>query len=325
MRWASQYSSPLHYVFITLRIHSSHLSSSGSSYTTPTGHTPAWASRVQWHAASAFDPPSYSSLIASSTAVVHTLGILLEAEGYKRSIREGDMFGLAKAMLDGGPGRLRSSKENHRSYEGMNRDSGEFTCLTMSMIDRHDCSSRADWVALTVLDTMLASPLEAGPSRPFVYISAADCFRPLIPARYIQTKREAERRIAQSASEHPTANIRPVFVRPGEDTMSRLPLTAGLMYHPHVRPISTLPAFALSMTASLHDSLRLSNPFASKSPLHGALEAFRTHPLHVDHVAEAVVRSILDEDVRGVVDVELMRRWAGFETAGPQVDTAASA
>jgi hypothetical protein len=81
------------------------------------------------------------------------------------------------------------------------------------------------------------------------------------------------------------------------------------MYHPHIRPLSTLPAFALSLTASLPLP---SNPFASKSALGGAAEALSTHPLHVDHVAEAVVRCIAEESRQGIVDVETMRQWAGF-------------
>lgn len=86
------------------------------------------------------------------------------------------------------------------------------------------------------------------------------------------------------------------------------------MYHPHVRPISTLPAFLLSLSASLP----IPNPFASKSFLNGALESLSTHPIHVDHVASAVLKCIEDEEMRGVVDVDLMRKWAGFKVDGKQ-------
>jgi len=86
------------------------------------------------------------------------------------------------------------------------------------------------------------------------------------------------------------------------------------MYHPHIRPISTLPAFALSLSASLHDALPLPNPFPKQSFFGGAAEALKTHPLHVDHVGEAVVRGI-EEGREGVVDVGMMRGWAGFKAA----------
>lgn len=87
------------------------------------------------------------------------------------------------------------------------------------------------------------------------------------------------------------------------------------MYHPHIRPISTLPAFALSLSAGIHDTLRIPNIFASKSLLGGAAGALRTHPLHVDHVGEAIIK-VITEEREGVVDVDTMRRWAGFGQKG---------
>lgn len=94
------------------------------------------------------------------------------------------------------------------------------------------------------------------------------------------------------------------------------------MYHPHIRPVSTLPAFLLSLSAGLADRTGLPNPFASKSPLAGAAEALRTHPLHVDHVAEAVLRCVVDEEREGVVDVPMMRKWAGFAGSEGEADPA---
>jgi hypothetical protein len=86
---------------------------------------------VKWTKASAFDPPSYASLVSSSTAVVHTLGILLESD-YKGSVRGGDLVGLAKSLLGVGTaakGNPLSDKggasERRSGYEAMNRDSGE--------------------------------------------------------------------------------------------------------------------------------------------------------------------------------------------------------
>lgn len=48
--------------------------------------------------------------------------------------------------------------------------------------------------------------------RPFVYISAEDIFRPVIPARYIETKWEAERGIEAMMAD--AANYRGVYIRP---------------------------------------------------------------------------------------------------------------
>ena len=101
-----------------------------------------------------------------------------------------------------------------------------------------------------------------------------------------------------------------------EDTKADL---AGLMYHPHTRPLSTLPSFLLSCTASLHDALGANQlPLAASNPISQAARALQTHPLHVDHVASAVLKSIV-ECREGVVDVPTMRQWAGFKVQGADV------
>ncbi|WVW81534.1 hypothetical protein I302_103529 [Kwoniella bestiolae CBS 10118] len=292
----------------------SSMSSSGKPYTTPAGHTPTWSTKVHWSQADAFDSSTYTDLIKDQTSVVHTLGILLEDTGYKRSIREGDLLGLAGSLvrstnLGGGGGNgnpLKGTEEKKRGYEGMNRDS-----------------------AIKVLDTFLSSSSSSTtPTRipkQFIYISAADAFRPLIPSRYIETKREAEIDIARRCQEYNQARsqynvdekVKPIFIRP------------GLMYHPHIRPLSTLPAFLIDLSSKLSLRTGIPNPFSSKSPLYGALESLRTFPLHVDHVAASVLKCIEEsrastntstgeEQVESgwggarVVEVPVMREWAGL-------------
>ncbi|OCF70893.1 mitochondrial protein [Kwoniella mangroviensis CBS 8886] len=291
----------------------SSMSSSGKPYTTPAGHSPAWSSKVQWAQANAFDPSTYQHLIKDRTSVVHTLGILLEDTGYKSSIRQGDLLGLAGSLIKstnlggGGNGNpLKSEGEKKRGYEGMNRDS-----------------------AIKVLDTFLSTsssssaPISTPSSKAkqFIYISAADAFRPLIPSRYIETKREAELEIARRCQVYndperkngQTEMVKPVIIRP------------GVMYHPHIRPLTTLPAFLIDLSSKLSLRSGIPNPFASKSPLHGALESMRTFPLHVDHVANSVLRCIEESRALGqeqeegggwggarVVEVQQMREWAGL-------------
>jgi hypothetical protein len=65
-----------------------------------------------------------------------------------------------------------------------------------------------------------------GQPRPFIYISAEDIFRPLVPAAYIDTKREAEEQIDRMIEGK--TNFRGVYMRPSE----RCPLSfqnRGLM------------------------------------------------------------------------------------------------
>lgn len=92
------------------------------------------------------------------------------------------------------------------------------------------------------------------------------------------------------------------------------------MYHSHTRPLSTLPAFAVSLSAGLHDKLHLPLPFRDDSLLGKTAQTLRTHPIHVDHVADAIVKCIA-EDKEGIVDVPTMRRWAGFDVPEEDLKT----
>lgn len=64
-------------------------------------------------------------------------------------------------------------------------------------------------------ETFVAAPSSepgTGP-RPFVYVSAEDIYRPLISARYIETKRAAEQGIEEMVLAHPEG-YRGVYIRP---------------------------------------------------------------------------------------------------------------
>lgn len=99
------------------------------------------------------------------------------------------------------------SKEG--GYEQLNRDSGEWARL------RGLCAfAEASIEALRVCEAYLATESEVplpGP-RPFVYVSAEDIFRPFIPARYIETKREAEVHLEDMVGQH--EYFRTVYIRP---------------------------------------------------------------------------------------------------------------
>jgi hypothetical protein len=56
---------------------------------------------------------------------------------------------------------------------------------------------------------------ETGSTKPFVYISAADAFRPVVPPRYIESKREAEFGILRKTADAPELGVRPLLMRPG--------------------------------------------------------------------------------------------------------------
>ena len=59
-----------------------------------------------------------------------------------------------------------------------------------------------------------------GRPRAFVYVSAEDIFRPFVPARYIESKREAEHGIERILATKP--GFRGVYIRPSACLLSHL-------------------------------------------------------------------------------------------------------
>ena len=117
----------------------------------------------------------------------------------------------------------------------------------------------------------------------FVFISAAGG-APILPKRYITTKREAEATIAEQFSQ-----MRSIFFRP------------GFLYDP-----SRLYTMALAVPVIPVSAIN--------SLLGGVLSSFAgaavEKPLRADLVAQAVVEAI-DGDVGGVVGTEAIESLAG--------------
>ena len=128
----------------------------------------------------------------------------------------------------------------------------------------------------------MAQEADAKGVESFVYVSAAGG-APILPARYINTKREAESTIASSFPK-----LRSIFIRPSFLYDSSRAFTVPLAY-------PTLPL------ATLNSALP-----GRLSPIAGAAVE---KPLKVDAVADAVVEA-LEEGVKGVVDVPRIEELA---------------
>ena len=103
---------------------------------------PSWAESVEWAKADMLRPETYKPFLSGATAVVHSMGILLEAD-YKGVVqgREPIISGLQRAFCssklgsqeplqrrEGEP--LKPQEGNGQlTYELMNRDSGLYTPL----------------------------------------------------------------------------------------------------------------------------------------------------------------------------------------------------
>ncbi|KZP19468.1 NAD(P)-binding protein [Athelia psychrophila] len=279
------------------------ISSSGAPYRTPAGHTPAWAAHVAWTQADALRPATYAHLLPRADAVVHTLGTLLPDPGaYKRAVRAGSVVGLLGAMVGGGGGNpLQQGGAGGSAYEVLNRDAALRVCEAF-VAEGRDAEREG----------------QGERERAFVYISAEDIFRPLISARYIETKREAEQGIQALVRAHP--GYRGVFIRP------------SLVYHPHHRPLTSPLAALLDASASLHAAAPSSFPTPARilralagrdgpeSALASVANALSVPPIHVEHVAEAVVAALDPASgVRGVLGVRAMRTLIGWAEKGADV------
>jgi len=188
------------------------------------------------------------------------MGILLEAD-YKGVItgQESPLSGLRRAFsatksgsqnpLNIQPNETLKSqeKDGQSTYELMNRD----TAITLAK----EASSKG--------------------AKAFVYISAAGG-APVLPKRYIETKREAEDAIASNFPK-----MRSLFFRPG-------------MLYDSSRPI-TMPLAAAPGAGAVFNSI-------TGGMFGGFLGAAGVKPLKADVVAEAVVEALDDERRNGPVE-----------------------
>lgn len=200
------------------------------------------------------------------------MGILLEAD-YKGVVsgKESPIAGLRKAFdstrsspnpleRDGGGGSNYQPPQNEKqlTYENMNRDSAVLVA-----------QAAADGAAG---DAGGAS----APAPAFLYVSAAGG-APVLPRRYIDTKREAESLIASGFP-----RMRGIFLRPP-------------FLYDSSRPF-TIPMAAMTGVGAMFNGL-------TRGVLDGFMGAAGAKPLKVDVVAQAAVEALSDEGVRGPVEV----------------------
>lgn len=196
------------------------------------------------------------------------MGILLEAD-YKGVIsgRESLISGLKRAFsttkgrsqnpLQRKPGEdlQPQEKDEQLTYELMNRDS-----------------------AITLAQEAAQEKVPA-----FVYISAAGG-APVLPMRYISTKREAESTIASNF-----VNMRSVFIRPGFLYDSSRSLT--------------VPMAALTGMGAVFNSV-------TGGVFGGIMGAAGVKPLKADLVADAIVEALSDENIKGPVETKEIEELA---------------
>ncbi|KAJ5772880.1 hypothetical protein N7457_007776 [Penicillium paradoxum] len=251
---------------------------------------PSWANSVEWAKADILKPESYKPYLNGASAVVHSMGILLEAD-YKGVVqgKEPIISGLQRAFSTSklgsqnplsrqeGEALQPKEKDGQLTYELMNRDSGAYSGPKLMMAGF--CFEEANmWdVAIALAQESSNENVPA-----FVYISAA-AGAPLLPTRYISTKREAEAAITSNLP-----GLRSIFMRP------------GFMYDSSRK--FTLPIAMGGFVAAEFNTF-LGNRL-------GFLGSMAEKPLKADVVGEAVVEALEDETTKGAVGTKQIEALA---------------
>ena len=101
---------------------------------TPTAKLTYDLYQVTWLKANALQPETYAHLLPAQTAVVHTLGTLLEDARYKAALKDGDLPKLlgtfASGLFGAGANPLAKTKKED-GYEVLNHDAGAFATKAM--------------------------------------------------------------------------------------------------------------------------------------------------------------------------------------------------
>ncbi|KIW00593.1 uncharacterized protein PV09_07946 [Verruconis gallopava] len=222
---------------------------------------PSWSSSVEWHKADILKPSTYKKQLEGADAVVHSMGILLEAD-YKGVLqgKEPVLAGLRRAFSTTKKGSQNPLEQNGESnFSSMEKD-GQ---ITYELMNRDSA-------------VLLARESSTANVSTFAYISAA-AGAPVLPSRYITTKRAAESTI-QSAF----PSMRSLFFRPG-------------MLYDQSRSI-TMALACVTGVGALTNSL-------VGGRLTWLMGAGGTKPLKADVVAEAVVEGIDESNVEGIIEV----------------------
>ncbi|KAI9723279.1 MAG: hypothetical protein M1812_001161 [Candelaria pacifica] len=223
-------------------------------------NAPSWSTSVSWQKADILKPTTYTPLLKDADAVVHSMGILLEAD-YKGVLtgKESIVSGLQRAFSATKQGSQNPlERKEDEGLESQEKD-GQIT---------YELMNRDSAIALARQTTLSQIPT-------FAYISAA-AGAPILPQRYITTKRDAETTISSSFP-----SLRSIFIRP------------GFLYDSS--RIFTMPLAALTGVAAMANSM-------TGGRLTWLMGAGGITPLKADLVAAAVVEALGDEKVRGVVE-----------------------
>lgn len=170
---------------------------------TTTQQQPSWVSQVSWQKCDIFHPHQSISAtqLSQFDTIIHSIGILFEDASYKKLMNSNfgilqDVQRLANRAMGSNP--MQRDKVN-LTYEAIQRDSAvliadEYINARLNAVKKENSNSESNDLNKVVGN--------------YVYISA-DQNPPIVPQRYIITKREAEFEISNKP------HLRSILMRPG--------------------------------------------------------------------------------------------------------------
>ncbi|CAI4046692.1 ubiquinone biosynthesis protein COQ11 SKDI_12G3240 [Saccharomyces kudriavzevii IFO 1802] len=224
-----------------------------------------WIQEVQWTAADIFRPESYHELLKDASNVVHSLGILLENENYKKTLSKTPTNDSKSyfSPFQTGSNPLKKSSPNF-TYEMMNKQSAVILANTF----KQEILAKSKGEQAKVSE------------RSFTYISADKGF-PMIPSGYINSKREAEIEL-----ERMQEYFRPIIVRP------------GFMFDERRNAIGPR-----SLIHSALELLYCGNKFLLQNKLQFMNDLIRP-TVSTQQVSHSILKKIENSDFKGVVTLE---------------------
>ncbi|KAI5970724.1 hypothetical protein CANMA_000143 [Candida margitis] len=176
-----------------------------------TQQPPSWIKQVSWQKCDIFHPHQSISpaQLSQFDTIIHSIGILFEDASYKKSMNSNfgilqDVQRLANRAMGSNP--MQKDKSN-QSYEAIQRDSAVLIAdeYINARVDALKKTKNSDSASTTTgnddkdLNSVVGN---------YVYISA-DQNPPIVPQRYIITKREAEFELSNKP------HLRSILMRPG--------------------------------------------------------------------------------------------------------------
>ncbi|KOS21308.1 Uncharacterized protein ESCO_006761 [Escovopsis weberi] len=232
---------------------------------------PSWAHKVSWERGDILEPSTYAPLLKNADYVVHSMGILLEAD-YKGVIsgKESPISGLRKAFAAAPARSSPAAAADPAQQQQQQRDGSSIKPSDPRDQFSYETMNRDSAVTL-------ARYAAAEGASAFCYISAA-AGAPVLPHRYISTKRDAEAAIAEGFPA-----MRSVFLRPSLLYDSSRKITLGIA--------------AAASTGSLFNKV-------TGNVLGGFMGSAGLRPLQVEAVAQAAVEALAEDNIQGPVELD---------------------